>query len=131
MIDLNSVFQFHPLIKNCHENYSIWRWDVPGDLPYFDGHFPNQPILPAVAIIDANLELLKIISEQKLHLSQIITSKFLSPVIPKIRVSIKIQKNLDSSWTFEWKNSEKNSSDNILNQMTLLVDFFIASDAKK
>lgn len=131
MIDPKSVFQFHLLEKNSNENYYLWIWDIPVNLPYFEGHFFNQPILPAVAIIDANLELLRIINSKEVVLSQIISSKFLEPVTPKARITIVIQKKINGSWSFEWRNLDKEPNLDLLNQMDLFVDFSIASAAKK
>ena len=126
MIILKSAFQFHPLSENCHENCCSFQWIVPADLPYFEGHFINQPILPAVAIIDANLELLKVMNSQELILKQIIFSKFLAPVTPKMIITIKIQKKSDGSWFFEWTDPKMST----LTQMTLFADLPIASAAK-
>ena len=52
------------------------QWIVPEDHPFFKGHFPGDPVLPSIALIEQCFELIKTESEQELHLVQIHKAKF-------------------------------------------------------
>lgn len=57
---------------------------VPADHPAYDGHFPGQPILPGVVLLDAALHVLAERQDGpgKLGSAQLKSAKFLSPVRP-------------------------------------------------
>lgn len=57
-------------------------WSVPADLPFFQGHFPEQPILPAVATIDLSIQWLGSQLGRKLSLKKIKNAKFTAPISP-------------------------------------------------
>jgi 3-hydroxymyristoyl/3-hydroxydecanoyl-(acyl carrier protein) dehydratase len=50
MINVKQIFKFSNIIKN-DAGFKV-SWLVSEDLPYFKGHFPNNPILPAIALLD-------------------------------------------------------------------------------
>jgi 3-hydroxymyristoyl/3-hydroxydecanoyl-(acyl carrier protein) dehydratase len=77
-------------------------WTVPGDLPYFNGHFPGAPILPAIAIIDASLVLLQK-HTPTLNLSSVDAAKFLCPITPGQSVRIEWTAAGEHLWDVEWK----------------------------
>ncbi len=108
MINPSSTFEIDSitLIKNANG----WRcnWTAHEKLPYFDGHFPEHPILPAIAIIDLNLELIKkITSNPNLLVAHIATAKFLTPIFPNEIVSIHLNKLNDLNWEIIWNRLEK------------------------
>ena len=81
-------------------------WTVPGDLPYFNGHFPQNPIFPAVGIVDASTALLGLFTQRPaLHLQSIPMAKFLSPITPGQTVRIEWQKESETEWLVEWKDT--------------------------
>jgi len=53
---------------------------IPADHPAYAGHFPGQPILPGVVLLDAALHVLA--SLQGGVAGQIKSAKFLHPVVP-------------------------------------------------
>ncbi len=53
MIDLTRAFSGMNV-----EDATRVTWTLPRSLPYFDGHFPGNPIFPAVGIVDASLHAL-------------------------------------------------------------------------
>lgn len=63
------------------------EWTVPTDHPAFDGHFPGQPILPGVVLLDQAV----LAAQQHFpahrcrHIDQ---GKFLQPVRPGTRLHI-------------------------------------------
>ncbi len=75
---------------------------VPGELPYFDGHFPGNPILPGVAIVDASLVAISEITKQDLFVKKIKSAKFLDLVQPHDEISLEIAETAPSSWTVTW-----------------------------
>jgi len=80
-------------------------WKVDPELPYFNGHFPQSPILPAIAIIDASTYLLQqILNSPNLRVKKVIAAKFLSPIQPNQTVHIELQKQSENEWQIDWKN---------------------------
>ena len=58
-------------------------WQVPVDHPAFAGHFPGQPIVPGVVLLDqAILFAEKFLATPALNW-QVGNAKFLSPVLPR------------------------------------------------
>jgi 3-hydroxymyristoyl/3-hydroxydecanoyl-(acyl carrier protein) dehydratase len=87
-------------------------WLVPADLPYLEGHFPSQPIVPAVAIIDASSDLIASCIEKttangsKLTLKGIKATKFLNPLLPGLTVGIQCRRigfaDSAQEWSVDW-----------------------------
>ncbi|MCK6389869.1 MAG: beta-hydroxyacyl-ACP dehydratase [Azonexus sp.] len=57
------------------------EWTVPADHPAFPGHFPGQPIVPGVVLLDHALQLAAQLRPE-ISRWQIGNAKFLSPVGP-------------------------------------------------
>jgi 3-hydroxyacyl-[acyl-carrier-protein] dehydratase len=59
-----------------------YRWQVPVDHPAYAGHFPGQPIVPGVVLLDQAI----LFAEKMLACPagnwQVGNAKFLSPVVP-------------------------------------------------
>lgn len=87
------------------------QWIVPADLPYFAGHFPGSPTLPAVAMIDLTLELMRQWPGYKnAEVSAVKSAKFSAVIGPGTEVEIKILRDAASplrsegiDWRAEWK----------------------------
>lgn len=78
-------------------------WLVPPDLPYFDGHFPGQPVFPAVGIVDASLALIRKQSGRpNLNLLGISSAKFTVPVTPGLKVRLAIEAIGADEWRVDW-----------------------------
>lgn len=87
------------------------EWTVNGDLPYFNGHFPQNPILPAIAIVDASTYLLqRALNQPQLKVKTISVAKFLSPIVPGQTVHISWQKHGEQEWQIEWKENSASGS---------------------
>jgi len=64
------------------EEFSV-LWTPSTSLPYFEGHFPENPILPAVAIIDATLSFLsQKLDHPNLEISELVNCKFTGIIQP-------------------------------------------------
>lgn len=58
-------------------------WRVPPDLPFFEGHFPGRPILPAMIIMEASLAFVHQVSAEPLSMPlRAKHCKFRSPIEP-------------------------------------------------
>lgn len=80
-------------------------WTLPKDLPYFDGHFPGNPIFPAVGIVDGTLYFLQSVIQRSegVFVSQFPGAKFLSPIQPGQTVRIELNPLSENEWEAEWK----------------------------
>ncbi len=104
MINPRAEFMFSDLQVDSQVDSIQIRWQVPADLSYFNGHFPQKPILPAVAMIDASVEVLrKALNLNELKLRSIRSSKFMHPVTPHLLVDILLRKNAEREWQVEWR----------------------------
>jgi len=84
------------------------HWKIPTDLPYFQGHFPGNPIFPAVGIVDASFVLIrKKLSNPRLALIGMSTSKFMNPMGPGQEVQIDLKEINPGEWEAVWKDKEK------------------------
>lgn len=90
----------------CRKNVSI-------NEPYFQGHFPGQPIMPGVLIIEAMAQAAAILafktagrvpSENSLvYFLGIDEARFKSPVTPgdQLRITARPVRTIKNVWTFE------------------------------
>jgi 3-hydroxymyristoyl/3-hydroxydecanoyl-(acyl carrier protein) dehydratase len=86
------------------DHTALWR--VPADLPYFNGHFPDNPIFPAIGITDASLTLLQLaLGQSDLTLKSVPAAKFLSPITPGTEVRLEWMPNGEKEWQVDWKDA--------------------------
>ena len=71
---------------NDHSTFGIV---VPADHPALAGHFPGQPVVPAVILLDAVLE--EIRRRGAFVLRSIPAAKFLHPVMPEEHIEVRIR----------------------------------------
>lgn len=67
------------------------EWSLPNDHPVFLGHFPAQPIVPGVMLLERALKLLEKSSGHSMLGKQITSVKFISPVQPDEVVKFQVQ----------------------------------------
>lgn len=98
-------------IKEKSETHLIANFEVNENLPSFEGHFPGNPILPAVSIIDISFYLLENvcpnITYNKIEMKR---SKFMSLVHPKHTVEVNASTENGQDWKLLWtaaSNQEK------------------------
>jgi 3-hydroxymyristoyl/3-hydroxydecanoyl-(acyl carrier protein) dehydratase len=58
------------------------------DFPGFQGHFPGNPILPGVCLIEAAVQLISSGAKRNLFLAELERVKFFSPVKPGDKVEL-------------------------------------------
>jgi len=61
---------------------NVIPWTVPKDHPAFSGHFPGNPILPGVVLLDVTLHAIATATGISLDVYLINSVKFLSPALP-------------------------------------------------
>lgn len=100
-----SVFQ-KMSIKEGDERAFKMEWAVPADLPYLQGHFPGNPVFPAVAIVDASFYALQL-KFPTATLQAIENAKFLSLIQPGHPLSIEFTLLSEQVWQVEWKDRDQ------------------------
>lgn len=110
MIQPSEVFEFEAVRETGEPEgrRAEADWLVPADCPYLDGHFPGQPVLPAVAMIDGSLELYRLSHAGggacapggRLSLKK---AKFTGVVVPGMKVSICLLHG-ENRFDVDWKN---------------------------
>ncbi|MGI9113894.1 MAG: hypothetical protein DLM52_03865 [Chthoniobacterales bacterium] len=61
---------------------------IPSDHPSLAGHFPDEPIVPGVVILDELMTALAQVGQSSSELSRISSVKFLAPLLPEERFAI-------------------------------------------
>tara|TARA_R110002050_G_scaffold1244_4_gene8659 strand:- start:91944 stop:92264 length:321 start_codon:yes stop_codon:yes gene_type:complete len=61
---------------------NVTQWTVPADHPAFAGHFPGNPTVPGVVLLDIALHAITTATSIDLAICEISSVKFLSPVLP-------------------------------------------------
>jgi 3-hydroxyacyl-[acyl-carrier-protein] dehydratase len=77
-----------------------FTWVVPVDHPAFAGHFPGQPIVPGVLLLDRAVLFAENLLARKLESWQVGNAKFLSPVLPGEVLTYVLQTKASGSITF-------------------------------
>jgi 3-hydroxymyristoyl/3-hydroxydecanoyl-(acyl carrier protein) dehydratase len=75
-------------------------WTVPEDHPAFPGHFPGNPIVPGVVLLDRAILFSSEFSGIKGAGWQVANAKFLSPVGPEEALRFLIQKKPNGGIAF-------------------------------
>ena len=83
-------------ILEKNENSIKLAFLIPQTNPYFDGHFPGYPILPAVAQVDIVINFAVKHFGTSLAVSQIKRTKFTKIITPSLSLLLVIEKNNDA-----------------------------------
>ena len=111
-------FHFQNIEKSQDEILALFQVDP--KLPWFQGHFPGEPVLPAVSIIEISLHLLKNIQPQVSHTQlELKRSKFTAVVSPGQSVHISIKRLLENQWEILWVDQEDQTK---LAQIRMYID---------
>lgn len=88
----------------------VATWTVPPDLPFLEGHFPGQPLVPGVVLI--NLSAYIIIKYFKLQiLNGISNSKFIYPVRPESTVTLGVTAKENHRFHVTWTVGDREASE--------------------
>jgi len=83
-----------------NENTVNLIFTIPQDSLYFDGHFPDYPILPAVAQIDIVMNFASKYLGISIAVLQIKRAKFLKIITPALTLLLKLEKK-DNTLNFK------------------------------
>jgi 3-hydroxymyristoyl/3-hydroxydecanoyl-(acyl carrier protein) dehydratase len=84
----------------------VGTWQVPRDLRYFEGHFPGFPVLPAVAILDFSVEIIRRAKRvDQLELMEVRNAKFSHPIQPEMKIEIRVTQS-EADWKVRWLGGE-------------------------
>ena len=98
MIDLDQAFADMDVSGEAKRA----SWTLPRSLPYFDGHFPDNPIFPAVGIVDASVFALTRILDRAVTLESIQSAKFTQVIGPDQPVEISFEETGEAAWSVNW-----------------------------
>ena len=99
---INRIVEIEPNVK------AVGLKNVTINEPFFQGHFPRNPIMPGVLIIEAMgqvaglLAFLSGLKSKSVYFMSIEKAKFRKPVIPgdQLRLEIKVLKRRNNVWRF-------------------------------
>ncbi len=95
-------------LKNCflkaQENQFIYI--IPPDFPAFEGHFPGNPLLPAVCQTGLCADALSRQAGKTLEIVTVARAKFMRPVLPGARVQIMLLPRQDGKTLCELTDAE-------------------------
>lgn len=87
---------------NAETKKVVGVWSAHPEDPFFNGHFPGNPILPAVASVHHAFRFLKQQLEQPhLHLDEIKSAKFTHPIPPNTNVKTEACEVRPQEWHLE------------------------------
>ena len=79
-------------VRERSEDSVTLEFSIPGSSPYFEGHFPAFPILPAVAQTDMIIRYASRYLGTGLDVSEITRMKFTAMIRPSVPLVLKIDK---------------------------------------
>jgi 3-hydroxymyristoyl/3-hydroxydecanoyl-(acyl carrier protein) dehydratase len=124
MINPQDEFDFCIEKLNCHVECFRTQWKIPSQLPYFAGHFPEQPILPAVAMIDASMEVVRRgLGLTKIKWVELKSSKFMRPLSPGDSIQIQAHSTSLEDWKIEWKLNSPPEAEQVVANLNFLIGF--------
>lgn len=98
---LNNSF-FHILNKETGDNQLQVSIRFDSTHPIFEGHFPGQPVVPGVCMLQMIKELVQDATGEKLFLSQAASCKFLNVIdplqTPDVTITISYTRTDNSDW---------------------------------
>ena len=93
---------------------------VPSEHPALAGHFPGNPIVPGVVLLDEVANALKL-SRPDIHLSGMPSVKFLSPLLPGEPCDIIFTEGRNHTIKFECRSGERIIANGIFSQTIMAV----------
>ena len=92
-----------------------YTFTIPASHPSLEGHFPNNPIVPGVVILDEVLNIVKNLKPE-LKISAIPMVKFTHPLLAEQIVTVEIKEKNDNALSF---NCSHNDIKLVTGQLTL------------
>ena len=95
-----------------------FRWDVPADHPAFTGHFPGQPIVPGVLLLDRALAFAARLLPAPPAAWQVGNTKFLSPAGPGETLIFHLSARTNGSIAFTVSSGEREVASGVATPVT-------------
>jgi len=103
VINPSELIKFQFTKSEIEKGSFCLNWEIPHNLPYFIGHFPNNPVLPAVAVLDISIEIVKRISKNPaMEIKNIKTGKFYEIIAPNRKIQIRVENKSPGEWILTW-----------------------------
>jgi len=84
-----------------------FSWVVPVDHPAFAGHFPGQPIVPGVVLLDQAIQFAERLLERPMAPWQIGNAKFFSPVAPGEALVFSLERKASGAVAFQVRSPDR------------------------
>lgn len=81
---------FRVVEERASGDTTIFTITIPEDSPYFDGHFPGRPVLPAVGQLAILTDLLNRVSGSPLSLAGVDAYRLSRQVLPGDRLEVRL-----------------------------------------
>ena len=101
-----TVFSFDPVSHSGDGNRLVTHCVVTADMPFFNGHFPGLPIMPAVAQIEMIRELLEKHAGWNTTIAGGSGLKFSGRIQPNDRLTIRLQHRPSGDISFSIENRD-------------------------
>jgi len=77
-------------------------FEVTDTLPFFEGHFPGSPVLPAIAVIEASCDFIQSLEPKPSSGRLTIENAKLSrPITPGMKIRLEARR-LETRWEVRW-----------------------------
>ena len=90
------------------------RVDIPVDHPCFPGHFPGQPILPGVLLLERVMSLAQASIGQSLNECTVYNVKFLAAVVPGDALDVQLAGTNLNEYKFTVRISQAGGAEGVL-----------------
>lgn len=101
MLEPRKIFDWQLLFQSRAE--AVFQMTLEKTNPYFEGHFPENPIFPGVGIVDATLVALEKIEEDLFSAS---SAKFLGILTAGDKVELCFHRKAPGTWEAIWYRCE-------------------------
>ena len=113
--DITSMFESNiaePIMQNVTKTDSCFVADLTflKDSQYFNGHFPNHPVLPGVIQMHFVLLLIKQYFNKEMNDYHIVKLKFSNIILPDTLVHFELKRIDENEFAFEYTNGDKKYS---------------------
>ena len=130
MLNQSQIFDCLQTKADVEAKQYEFSWILNADCPYLDGHFPGQPVLPAVATIDGSIELLKrALHAADLQPRAVFNAKFMAPITPGLNITINLsclaspteEKPDQNKWQADWSTTTEGGERTLLSRILLSI----------
>lgn len=90
------------ILKNSENKVTVQKM-VSSNEEYFQGHFPENPLMPGVLLVQTMIEACQLLSESPIHLSKMSKVKFRKMVKPGASLLVKVERKESQSLKFSGK----------------------------